>query len=118
MDEQDSPRRPRETPADVTLRRAAKELVRPLHDQISLWQSETVKLEAMAQRAKGSGRNDTALAAARRAMLNAISEKAMAFEADLSEAPEAVRSHSRVTDARKVLRLLEERLSRLGDFDQ
>ncbi len=115
MDEQDSSRRRRETPADVTVRRAARLLVDPLHDQLSIWQSEMIKLEAMAQRARAAGRDDTAVAAARRAMLGAISDKAAAFEADLSVAPEAVRSHSRVTDARKVLRLLEERLGRLGE---
>ena len=98
MKEEDSTSRRRETPADVMVRRAARQLVAPLNEQIGLLQSEAVKLEAMARRSRAPGKIDPALT-----------------DATVAAAPEPVRSHSRVSDSRKVLRLLEQRLREMLD---
>jgi hypothetical protein len=106
-EEEDSTPRRRETPADVLVRRAAKALVAPLHEQIGIWQAEAIKFEAIVGRA---GTADEALIAATRVMLDQIVEEAASLDARLSAAPEPVRRHNWVTDTRKVLTVLEARV--------
>ncbi len=112
MDDETFPRR-RQTPAEVTARRAARALVASMEDQIGIWQAETIKLQAMAQRPDASRTAD--LQTAILAQLQAVAEGRASLERSVEAAPEAVRRHNRVTDAQKVLRLLEQRLLRLRE---
>ena len=113
MEDNESERPRRQTPADVETRRAAKELVAPLQDQLGLWQAESVKFETMADRVRAGGRHSEheQLAKGIRDLLQAVARQANALDGAVARVPEPVRTHSRVTDVRKVLRLLEQRLN-------
>ena len=79
MKEEDSTSRRRETPADVMVRRAARQLVAPLNEQIGLLQSEAVKLEAMARRSRAPGKIDPALTDATKVMLETLTVYSATF---------------------------------------
>ena len=111
MDDNESGRPRRQTPTDVANRRAAKQLVAPLQDQLGLWQAESVKFETMAERARLTGRGDEQLSSEIRDLLEAVTRQAIALDGAAAEAPESVRMHSRVTDVRRVLTMLEQRLT-------
>ena len=103
----------RETPASVTNGRAARALIAPVQQKLGAWQAEVVKLEVMAQRIRAVGRRDPSIAEATRTLLGVVKMQAQLLETSLGTAADAVRLHSRVTDAQKVLVLLVERLERL-----
>lgn len=103
----------RETPAAVMHGRAARQLVAPVHEKLGLWQAETIKLEAMAQRVRAAGRSDPAIAEAARTLLGVVAMQSQMFEAAAAEAIPMVREHTRVIDARKVLAMLTARLEAL-----
>ena len=111
MEKDESERPRRQTPADAATRRAARELVAPLQDQVGLWQAESVKFETMVERLRVTGRGDEQLERSVRELLDAVTRQAAALDGAVQEAPEPVRTHSRVTDVRKVLRMLEQRLN-------
>jgi hypothetical protein len=116
-DDKNAPRRQRVTPADVVARKAAKDLIAPLQEQIGHWQAETIKLETMAQRP--GGKRDRKLGETARHVLDAVSKRAAEFDAHIAQIPDVIRTHSRVVDARKVLQMLEERLQRtIGSLDE
>jgi hypothetical protein len=104
----DGPRR--ETAASTLAARAARQLVKPVHEKIGGWQAESIKLETMAQRLKTTGRRDAAVGEAARTLLGFIATQADQFDTIVNEAPEAIRAHGRIADTRMVLRALEERL--------
>lgn len=111
MEDNESGRPRRQTSADIAIRRAARDLVAPLQDQLGVWQAESVKFETMAERVRVTGRGDEQLAKGIRDLLEAVTREASTLDGVVSEAPEEVRTHSRVTDVRKVLRMLEQRLN-------
>ena len=111
MENDESVRPRRQTPTDVANRRAARQLVAPLQDLLGLWQAESVKFETMAERLRVTGRNDEQLETVIRELLDAVTRQATALEGAMQKAAEPVRTHSRVTDVRKVLRMLEQRLN-------
>jgi hypothetical protein len=111
MENDESERPRRQTPTDVANRRAARQLVAPLQDQLGLWQAESVKFETMAERLRVTGRSDEQLETGIRELLDAVTRQATALDGAVQRAPEPVRTHSRVTDVRKVLRMLERRLN-------
>ena len=111
MEDNESGRPVRQTPADVATRRAAKQLVAPLQDQLGIWQAESVKFETMAERSRLAGRQDEQLAKGIRQVLDTISQQVSALERAIAKAPAQVQTHSRVTDVRKVLKMLEQRLA-------
>lgn len=100
----------RGTPNSVLIGREARLLVAPVQQKLGAWQAETVKLEVMAQRVKVAGRHDASIAEATRALLNVVAMQKQLLETGVVEAPDAVRTHSRVTDTIKVLGLLLRRL--------
>jgi hypothetical protein len=99
----------RRTPTEVTTRRAARQLVGSIEDQIGLWQAEAIKFQAMVDR----GGPHPELEAAILARLEAIVAERQSLERAIDDAPETVRRHTRVTDTQKVLHMLEERLVKL-----
>lgn len=103
----------RETPASVTIGRAARALVAPVQEKLGTWQAEVVKLEVIVQRVKASGRHDPGLAETVRAMLGVVRMQTQLLETALTDTVPAVRTHSRVTDAQRVLALLVERLEKI-----
>ena len=103
----------RETPASVTHNRAARALIAVVQDKLGVWQAESVKLEVMAQRLKASGGRDPGLAEAAQAMLGIVRMQMQLLDASLADAVPAVREHGRVTDTRKALALLVERLEKI-----
>lgn len=112
MIEEEQKRR-RETPAEVVARKAARQLVAPLLDRIGEWQLAAAKLEVMALRPVRPGQGQSEAGEKAREVLAAVQAEAAAFEARLEAVPEDVRTHSRVTDARKVLGMLIARFERL-----
>jgi hypothetical protein len=108
--EEETPRQRRTTSADVTTRRAARALITPFQDQIGLWQAETIKFETMVQR---GGRVDSQMGPKVQATLDAVVAGRTSLDAALSEQPDAVRLHTRVTDTAKVLKAIEDRLNRI-----
>ena len=115
MEDNESGRPVRQTPADVTTRRAARELVAPVQEQLGAWQAESVKFETMAERARLTGKKDEQLAKGIRELLDAVARQASALDGAAAKVPEPVRTHSRVTDVRKVLKMLEQRLTETLD---
>ena len=115
MEDNETGRPRRQTPADVANRRAARQLVAPLHEQLGLWQAESVKFETMAARARLTGRTDEQLAKGIRDLLDAVARQTNALDGAAATVPEPVRTHSRVTDVRKVLKMLEQRLTETLD---
>jgi hypothetical protein len=111
MSNDDKARPRRQTPADIATHRAARQFVAPLQEQVGTWQAEAVKYETMARRLQGSGTPDEAFIAEIRALIEAVSHGTATFETALASAPEPVRRHSRVDDMRKVLGMIERRLS-------
>lgn len=111
MENSESGRPRRQTPADVANRRAARQLIAPLQDQLGLWQAESVKFEIMAERLKVTGRGDEQLEKGIRELLDTVTRQATALDGAVENAPEPVRTHSRVTDVRRVLKMLEQRLN-------
>jgi hypothetical protein len=111
MEDNESGRPSRKTPADVATRRAAKLLVAPVQDQLGIWQAESVKFETMAERARATGRRNEQLASDIRQVLDAITQQISALDGAIANAPEPVQMHSRVTDVQKVIRMLEQRLN-------
>jgi hypothetical protein len=103
----------RETPVSVTISRAARALAAPVQEKLGVWQGETVKLEAMVQRIKTSGRHDPSLIEAVRALLRVVGMQTELLDMALADAAPSVRAHSRVTDAQRVLSLLTERLEKI-----
>lgn len=111
--EDEAGRHRRETPASVIHGRAARELVGPIQEKVGLWQAEAIKLEAMAQRIKASGRADPAIAEAARTLLGVVRMQGQMFDAAVAEVDPVVRAQSRVTDAQKVLGLLINRVEKI-----
>ena len=111
--EEGAGRNRRETPASVTIGRAARAMVAPIQEKLGAWQAEAVKLEVMVQRAKASGRHDPSVAEAVRALLRLVGMQAQLLDAALADASPAVRAHGRVTDAQRVLALLVGRLEKI-----
>jgi hypothetical protein len=103
----------RETPVSVTIGRAARGLVTPVQEKLGVWQAETIKLEVMVQRLKASGRHDPSLTEAVRALHRVVGMQTELLDTALADALPAVRAHSRVTDAKRVLSLLTERLEKI-----
>ena len=103
----------RETPTSVSNGRAARTLIAPVQDKLGTWQAEVVKLEVIAQRVKASGRHDPGLAETVRAMLGVVRMQTQLLDTALTDTIPAVRTHSRVTDAQRVLALLVERLEKI-----
>ena len=103
----------RETPVSVTIGRAARALVAPVQEKLGTWQAEAVKLDVMVQRIRASGGHDPSLAKAVRALLRVVEMQAQLLDTALADAIPAVRAHSRVTDARRVLSLLAGRLEKI-----
>jgi hypothetical protein len=108
-DDKERPRR--QTPAEIATRRAVQQFVAPLQEQVGNWQAEAVKYETIARRLQGSGTTDQVLVAEISALLEVVSNGTATFETALASAPEPVRLHSRVDDMRKVLGMIEKRLS-------
>jgi hypothetical protein len=84
-----------------------------MQDRIGDWQAECVKLEVQTMKQALSTRRDAQIGDSVRALHEQVSEQAKMFEETVAKAPEPIRVHSRVTDTRMVLRLLEERLARM-----
>jgi hypothetical protein len=84
--------------------------VAPVQDQLGAWQAEAVKLEVMTDRLKAAGRRDPSVAEGVRALLKVVNMQAQLLETAAAEAPPPVRTHTRVTDAQKVLGMLAVRL--------
>ena len=103
----------RETPVSVTISRAARALVGPVQEKLGVWQAEAVKLEAMVQRSKAPGRHDPSLTEAVHALLRVVGMQTELLDTALADAAPAVRAHSRVTDAKRVLSLLTKRLEKI-----
>jgi hypothetical protein len=103
----------RETTASVTHGRAARALVAPVQEKLGVWHAEAVKLEPMVQRSKSAGRQDPGLAEATRALLGVVRIQAQLLDTAVADAVDAVRSHSRVTDAQRALVLLIGRIERI-----
>jgi hypothetical protein len=100
----------RATPTLVVNGRAARALVAPIQEKLGPWQAQVVKLEAIVQRVRASGRHDPSLAEAARALLGVVRMQIQLLDTALTDAIPAVRAHSRVTDAQRVLELLVARL--------
>ncbi len=103
----------REISGAVLVGRAARQLVAPAHQKLSIWQAEAIKLEVMTERLRAAGRRDAGLAEAARTLHGCVAKQAHDLDATAANAPEAVREHSRVTDTSKVLRLLAVRLEKI-----
>jgi hypothetical protein len=104
----------RETPASVTIGRAARALVTPVQEKLGAWQAEAVKLDVMVQRIGASGRHDPRLAEAVRALLGVVRMQVQLFDTALADAIPAVRAHGRVADTGRVLALLVARLEKIS----
>ena len=111
MEDNESGRPRRQTPTDVANRRAARQLVAPLQDQLGVWQAESVKFETMAERLRLTGGANEQLAEGIRQLLDAVTEQANALDGAVQKVPASVGTHSRVTDVRRVLKMLEQRLN-------
>lgn len=109
--QQDSGPARRETSSDVLATRAARQLVRSVHKQLGSWQAESVKLEAIVERLRASGRHDPSVSNAAKTLLGSVHKGAREFEREVGKAPEPVRQHGRIADTRTVLRLVEQRVS-------
>jgi hypothetical protein len=100
----------RQTPSDVLHSRAARQLIAPVHQKISAWHAESVKLEMMAMRARMAGRRDARITEAAQALRQFIAQQSAQFERDVQKAPDPIREHDRIADTRKVLDRLQARL--------
>lgn len=102
----------RQTPSDVLHSRAARQLVAPVHQKISAWHAESVKLEMMATRARMAGRRDAGISEAAHALRQFIAQQSAQFEQAVQKAPDPIRGHSRIADTRLVLNRLQARLDK------
>ncbi|HZY67310.1 MAG TPA: hypothetical protein VFE52_01915 [Devosia sp.] len=103
----------RKTSISVVHGRAARQLIAPVQEKLGVWQAEVVKLEVMAQRMKASGRTDASIAEAARSVLSVVHMQTQLFASSVTAAPPVIQTHSRVTDAIKVLEMLRVRLEKL-----
>lgn len=109
----------RQTPSEVLHARAARQLVAPVHQKISAWHAESVKLEMMATRARMSGRRDARISEAAQALRQFIAQQSKQFEQAVEKAPDQIRDHDRIADTRLVLNRLQARLdATLGALGQ
>jgi predicted component of type VI protein secretion system len=106
-----SPPRRRALSPHIVTGRAARHLVEPLAERLGALQAEIVKVEAMAQRGQSNGRVDPWLVSSAQLLSEAARRERLAFEDILADLPDAVRLHSQVSDARRVLRMIEERVA-------
>jgi hypothetical protein len=111
----DSSTRPRAIPEAIRLNRDARLLVEPMIEEMGDWQSESVRLHAAVERTRQTGRYDPSLAESASALLKNIEERAQHFEQAIVEAGAELAAHSRVSDTRRSLQLIAERLRRCID---
>lgn len=109
----------RETSSDILATRAARQLVRPVHQKLGPWQAESIKLQTIAGRLKASGKHDPSVSVAAKALLGTVNKQTREFEREVGKAPEPVREHGRVADTRTVLKLVEQRIAdTLSEMDR
>ena len=112
MTDEDSgrPRSPRQRSTTALTGRQATALVRDLNRQLGLWQASSVKLYAMAERARTAGREDPQVSAQLRMLFSAVSGEARQFEERLTTQPPEVAQHGRVRDTRRSFEMISGRL--------
>lgn len=112
-EESDLPPKKREVPLSVQQARAARQVVSRFLPKVGPWQDRVAKLLAIA--ARHPGPEDRARLAAERQQLAEDVRLAMEeLEAQIADAPDAVRRHSRVADARRAAGIVLGRLEELG----
>lgn len=99
----------------VLAARSARLLMLPFSQKLGEWQSESIKLETMALRKASTDEYRAGIVEAAIVLRRSVNEMAGELEKTAMDAPERVRQHSRVADARKVLEAMEKRLSALID---
>lgn len=113
MSGKDDPHAPgRAIPDAVRLNRDARRLIDPFNEKIGTWQSESVRLHAAVERMRQSGGHDPSLIESAAATLAHVEEQAKQFEAAVASAARELASHSRISDTRRSLDLIRERLLR------
>ena len=88
---------------DVRRSRAALDIVRPLHRELSTWQLEIARLISGAQRHSQRNEPDTSLRRRAAELERSILGASHALTRALEEAPDEVRQHGRVVDVRRAM---------------
>ena len=97
MIEQATPRR-RAIREDVTRRRQAAALIRPLAQRIGGWQAQVARLAGSSERARGRPELAADIDVELRALEAIIRDELQLFASQHATWPEAIRAHGRVTD--------------------
>lgn len=112
-DDSEVPLKKREVPLSVQQGRAARLVVAQFLPKVGPWQERVAKLLAIAAR-HPSAADKQRLAEERAGLLEDVREAVAALEAQIADAPDTVRAHSRVADARRAADIVLGRLEELG----
>jgi len=104
--------RGRAVPQAILINREVRRLVDPINEKVGDWQSDSVRLHAAAERMRQSGKHDPELVSSVTELLAAIEEHVRQFEEQVATASSELVAHSRISDTRKSLAMIEERLRR------
>lgn len=99
--------RQRAVPLAVLQGRAARAVVRPYSNRLGEWQSESIKLQAMADREPDA---DGKIEAATRALMQTLTLAETEFETTVASLADTVRMHSSINDARRGFDMIRTRL--------
>jgi hypothetical protein len=90
--------------------RDAARLVREINERVGLWQAESIRLAASAERMRQSGRHDPGLIEAINVLIEQVERQSCSLEMLLLGVPAEIAQHSRVQDTRRVLKMVGDRL--------
>lgn len=94
----------------LRLNREARRLIEPFIERIGTWQAESVRLCAAVERMRQSGRYDPILMESIATALAHVDEEVTQLELAVASAARELASHSRVSDTRRSLDIIRERL--------
>lgn len=109
---EDPDARSRAVPESVRLNRDARRLIEPINEKVGTWQSESVRLHAAVERMRQSGQHDPTLIELVTTTLAHVEEQAKQFETTVAFAARELAAHSRISDTRRSLDIIRDRLRR------
>ena len=108
----DTEARARAVPEAVRVNRDVRRLIEPFNERVGTWQAESVRLHAAVERMRLTGRRDPTLMDAVATTLALVEEQARQFEAAVASVARELAGHSRISDTRRSLEIICERLRR------
>lgn len=102
--------RQRAVPPAVLQARAARAVARPFSNRLGEWQSESIKLQAMATREPDSAGK---IAAATRNLLATVNEAEAEFGKKVDGLTETERRHGSISDTRRGFEMIRSRLQQM-----